>query len=88
MSGHELGFSAQQLDCWLDVLLEGHIGARFGEMKCLWGVAGATQFRDCGIARFQTYASAHSFRLNSACCALRCALVTLEETFFSDGGVE
>ena len=42
----------------------------------------ASKFQAC-----RTYASAHNWRLNSACCALRWAFVTLEETFFSGGVV-
>ena len=45
-------------------------------------------FKGCAIGASyrNTYASAHNCRLNSACCALRCALVTLDDTFFSGGG--
>jgi hypothetical protein len=88
--------ATEQGDGGLKILLEGNIGAGFEKMEGLGRFSKtplSQRGRSCRLPRLEhrfpgpiTYASAHSCRLNSACCARRWALVTFEETFFSGGG--
>jgi hypothetical protein len=80
-------FPGQEYWWRLEVAAQGNNVARFKEIV---GLAGSFTVPVCQLVALcdqkKAHASAHSWRLNSACCARRCALLTLDDGFLGSSG--